>query len=67
MEIEVEQMMARLLAAVRTNQEKVDPNQAEIDANQEMLAEMKSNQAEVPAMMEAKMDDNGNESWPRTS
>jgi hypothetical protein len=70
MEMEVEQMMTCLLAEVRTNREKVDANQAKITANQEMLAEMKSNQAKVLAMMEARMDFNGNErrneSWSRT-
>jgi hypothetical protein len=44
--MKVEQMMARLLAEIRTNREKMDVNQAE----------MKANQAEMQARVEAKTE-----------
>jgi hypothetical protein len=42
----MEQMMACMLAEIRTNREKMDANQAEMDAN---LKELKTNQAKVDA------------------
>jgi hypothetical protein len=47
----MEQMIEHLLAMMYTNQ-------AEIKINQEMLGEMKANQAEMLARMEAKMKAN---------
>jgi hypothetical protein len=44
--MQVEQMVARLLAEIRTKREKMDANQAE----------MKANQAEMPARMEPKTE-----------
>jgi hypothetical protein len=40
--MEVEQMMACLLAEIRTNGEKMDANQAQMKTNQEMLATMEA-------------------------
>jgi hypothetical protein len=40
--MEVEQKLARLLAEIRTNREKMDSFQEKIDANQETLARMKA-------------------------
>jgi hypothetical protein len=63
--MEIEQMMARLLAEIRTNREEMKTNQETTDTSQEMLvkmeanqAEMKTNQVQMLARMEAKMDIN---------
>jgi hypothetical protein len=59
--MEEEQMMAHLLAEIRSNRKKMDTNQAAMTANQdilkeEMLAKMEANQEKKDAKIDANQD-----------